>query len=92
MFFDYEKCFDRIDRSFLWPKLLSEQVSCKLVKAIKPMYTTGKSCVIYKSSYSRFFYPSVGLKQGDPSLQLLFMFFVDDIFENINANLQNILP
>ena len=71
-------------------KKLQEQISCKLVKAIKSMYTTVKSCIKYKSSYSRFFDLNVGLKQGDPSSPLLFMFFVNDIIENINTDLNNI--
>ena len=90
VFIDYEKCFDKIDRSFLWQKLLTENVSCKLIKAIKSMYTTVKSCVRYKSSFSSFFESNIGLKQGDPSSPLLFMFFVNDIVENINSDLQNI--
>ena len=90
IFIDYEKCFDKIDCSYLWQKLLTENVSCKLVRAIKSMYTTVKSCVKYKSSYSSFFESNMGLKQGDPSSPLLFMLFVNDIMENINANLQNI--
>ena len=67
MFIDYEKCFDKIDRSLLWQKLLAEHISSKLVKAIKSTYTTVKSCVKYRSSYSKFFDSSIGLKQGDPS-------------------------
>ena len=39
---------------------------------------------------SRFFDSSIGLKQGDPSSPLLFMFFVNDIMDNINSNLRNI--
>ena len=90
IFIDYEKCFDKIDRSLLWQILLTENVSCKLVKAIKSMYTVVKSCVKYKSSFASFFDSSIGLKQGDPSSPLLFMLFVNDIVENINVDLQNI--
>ena len=54
------------------------------------MYTTVKSCIKYNSSYSRFFDLNFGLKQGDPSSPLLFMFFVNDIIENINTDLNNI--
>ena len=54
------------------------------------MYKTVKSCVKYNSIYSNFFDSSVGLKQGDPSSPLLFMFFVNDIVQNINTNLQNV--
>ena len=71
VFIDYEKCFDKIDRSLLWHKLLSEHLNCKLVRAIKSMYNTVKSCVRYKSSYSSFFSSTIGLKQGD---LLLFIF------------------
>ena len=41
-FIDYEKCFDRIDRLFLWQKLTAENVSCKLVNAVRSMYLTVK--------------------------------------------------
>ena len=54
IFTDYEKCFDKIDRSFLWQKLLTVNVSCKLVRAIKSMYNTVKSCVKYKSTFQAF--------------------------------------
>ena len=90
VFIDYEKCFDKIERSLLWQKLLSENVSCKVVKAVRSMYITVKSCVKYKSSYSNFFDSTVGLKQGDPSSPLLFMLFVNDINDNINNDLANI--
>lgn len=90
IFIDYEKCFDKIDRSHLWKKLLSENVSCKFVKAIRSMYTTVKLCIKYKSSFSQYFSSHIGLKQGDPSSPLLFMLFVNDILDNINANLGDI--
>ena len=90
VFIDYEKFF--VDCTYLWQKLLAENISSKLVNAIKSMYTTVKSCVKYNSTYLDFFDSSVGLKQGDPSSALSFMFFVNDIVQNINTNLQNVLP
>ena len=90
VFIDYEKAFDKIDRSFLWQKLLTEQVSGKFVNALRSMYTVVKSCVKYGSNTSRFFNSYNGLKQGDPSSPLLFMLFINDIVQNINTNLDDI--
>ena len=89
-FIDYEKCFDKIDRNYLWHKLLLENVSCKFVTALKAMYKTVKLCIRYKSSFSQFFTSYIGLKQGDPSSPLLFMLFVNDIINNINTDLNGI--
>ena len=47
-FIDFEKCFDKIDRSLLFQKLLREGVSTKLTKAFKSMYETVKACIRYK--------------------------------------------
>ena len=54
------------------------------------MYTTVKLCIRYKSSFSQFFSSHIGLKQGDPSSPLLFMLFVNDIVNNINADLNGV--
>ncbi|XP_053399819.1 uncharacterized protein LOC128557111 [Mercenaria mercenaria] len=61
-----------------------------MVKALKAMYSTVKSCVRYNHSQSDFFESHVGLKQGDPSSPLLFMFFVNDLMNNINSDLNDI--
>ena len=90
VFVDYEKAFDKIDRTLLWQKLTSENVSSKLVRAISSMYSVVKSCIKYQSSHSQFFSSEIGLKQGDPSSPLLFMLFINDIVQNINADLDNI--
>ena len=51
VFIDYEKAFDKIDRTFLWQKLISENISSKLVQAIISMYLIVKSCkILYKIS------------------------------------------
>jgi hypothetical protein len=90
VFIDFELCFDKIERNFLWQKLLSENVSLKMTKALKSMYITVKQCVRYKSTYSEFFESHLGLKQGDPSSPLLFMMFVNDINDSVNADLDGI--
>ena len=71
-FIDYEKAFDRIDRSLLWHKLIFENVSSKFVKAFKSMYDVVRACIRYNYSISGFFNSYTGLKQqGDPSSPLL---------------------
>jgi len=82
-------CFDKINRSFLFQKLLKEQVSTKFVNAIKSMYAVVRSCVRYNNHHSNFFESHIGLKQGDPGSPLLFMFFVNDLSQNINTDLVN---
>ena len=54
------------------------------------MYTVVKSCIRYRSSQSMFFDSFIGLKQGDPSSPLMFMFFINDITQNINVDLDGL--
>ena len=52
---DYQHCFDKIDRSFLWQKHISMGVSSKFVRAVKSMYASVKSCVRFNNEYSEYF-------------------------------------
>ena len=90
VFIDNEKCFDKIDRSYLLQKLLQENISCKFVKAIKSMYASVKLCIKYNNTFSQFFNSHIGLKQGDPSSPILFMLFVNDMIDSINSNFNGI--
>jgi len=87
IFIDYQQCFDKIDRSSLWQKLISMGVSSEFVRAVKSMYASVKSFVRFNNKYSEYFDSGVGHKQGDPSSPLLFMLFVNDIMDNINSDL-----
>ena len=85
-FVDYEKCFDKIPRFLLWEKLLKENVSTKIVNALKAMYSVVKQCIRFNCQKSDFFESHAGVKQGDPSSSLLFLFFVNDVINNMNTD------
>ena len=89
-FIDFEKCFDEIDRSYLFQKLLKENVSSKHVNAMRNMYTTIKSCVRINNELSPFIKSNIGVKQGDPSSSLLFLFFVNDILLNMKSDIDDL--
>ena len=88
---DWEKMLDNIDRTLLWRKLLYENVSTKLVRAIKSMYLTVKSSVRYQSCLSDFITSNVGVKKGDPTSSILSLFYLNDILDNIKSDVNGIL-
>ena len=55
-------------------KLLKENVSSKYVNAMRNMCATIKSCVRINNELSHFIKSNIGVKQGDPSSSLLFLF------------------
>ena len=87
---DYVKGYDKINRLFLWQKLLAEGISLKITKALKAMYRVVKAAVKYNGNISNNINSQLGVKQGDPSSSLLFMMFVNDILANINSDLEGI--
>ena len=91
VFIDFEKCFDKINRLFLWQKLLAQNVSLKITNALKAMYAVVKSAVKHQGSISNNIHSQLGVKQGDPSSSLLFIMFVNDILTTINTELEGII-
>ena len=89
-FIDFEKCFDKIDRSYLFHKLVKENVSSNYVNAIRSMYTTIKSCVRINNELSPFINSNKGVKQEDPSSSLMFLFFVNDILLNMKSDIYDL--
>ena len=83
--------YDRIDRCYLWQKLLNENVSSRMITAIHSMYNCVRSCIRYKGSKSSFINSKNGVKQGDPSSSLLCLFFLNDIIQHINTNIDGIM-
>ena len=90
VFIDYEKCFDSVNRSILWQKLIKENLSTKMVNAIKSIYKCVKSAIKIGDIITEPILSQKGVKQGDPSSSLLFMIFVNDIIENIDSDLNGI--
>lgn len=87
---DFEKCFDKLERSYIFHKLIQEKVSSKFVNAIQSMYSSVKAAVNYNKQLSPSFDSNIGAKQGDPSSSLLFLFFVNDLINNINRNIEGL--
>ena len=90
VFIDYGKCYDKINRLFIWQTLLAEGISLKKHKALKAIYRVVKSSVKYNENISNNINSQLGVKQGDLSSSLLFMMFVNDILANINPEFEGI--
>ena len=54
------------------------------------MYSAVKAGVRYQSKLSGFFESDIGVKQGDPCSTILFLFFINDISNNLNTNIDNL--
>ena len=63
-----------------------------MVRALQAMHSVVKSCVRYKCEKSSFFFftSNIGVKQGDPSSSLMFLFIINDILASINLNIEGI--
>ena len=88
IFIDYQRAFDSINRDALWAKLFEVGISCKMTNIIRCIYNSVQSCVKISGGmqFSDFFEVSIGLKQGEPLSPLLFILFINDIYENIDMN------
>ena len=72
VFIDYAKCYDSINRTLLWQKLISQKISTKLVSTLRAMYSSVKAAVKIKSQISDHITSHTGIKQGDPCSSILF--------------------
>ena len=87
-FLDYEKAFDKIDRAFLWHKLLEENICGKMINVIKNMYKCAKSCVMVNDDISALFDVEIGVRQGENLSPVLFSLFLNDM----NSSLATKMP
>ena len=88
VFIDYQRAFDTVIRDSLWLKLIQAGVSCKMLRMIRSMYETVKSCVKVSNdmNMSDFFDISLGLKQGEPLSPILFILFINDVVKHVDLD------
>ena len=89
-FVDYQKAFDTVNRTALWKKLLSYNISGKIFRAITNLYKATKSCISHKGKMSSFFYSNVGVRQGE-NLPCCLLFF-KIIWKIFSDNAMEVLP
>jgi hypothetical protein len=89
-FLDYEKAFDKVDRSLLWHKLLEHNINGKVLEVIKNMYANAKSCIMVNEVASDFFVTNTGVRQGENLSPLLFALFLNDLKESLNDQMNNL--
>ena len=83
LFVDFEKAFDRVDRAALWHKLMSQNVSSKMVRMLKSIYADVKLCVKSSEGLSEMISCPVGVKQGCIISPILFTLFLNDLKDEI---------
>jgi hypothetical protein len=86
-FLDYEKAFDKVNRSLLWQKLLDHNVNGKVLEVIKNMYSNAKSCVMVNKEVSDFFVTDTGVRQGENLSPLLFALFLNDLKNDLDDHM-----
>ena len=70
--------FDRVDRTALWHKLISQNESSKMVQMLKAIYADVKVCVKSSEGLSEMMPCPVGVKQGYIISPILFTLFQND--------------
>ena len=78
-FIDFEKAFDSINRSLLWPILLKYGIHGKLFRCVKSMYASVKSRVRNGANLSDYINCTTGVKQGDVCSPVLFSLFINEL-------------
>ncbi len=78
-FIDFEKAFDKVDRSLLWVKLLTYNVNGKVLNVIQNLYNQAKLCVVAEGTTSDFLKCSIGVRQGENLSPILFALYLNDL-------------
>ena len=85
-FVDYKKAFDTVNREALWDVLQKLKTSSKIIRILKAMYNSVKSCVRWGANLSQFFECPQGVKQGCLLSPLIFSLLISEVAEYVRKN------
>ena len=82
-FIDFNKAYDRIDRSLLWSSLKKIGVRGNMLNAVRSLYRNVQCTVRINNNDSQWFPVRRGLRQGCVLSPLLFNIYINDLVELI---------
>ena len=85
-FVDYKKAFDTVNREALWDVLQKLKTSSKMIRILKAMYNSVKSCVRWGANLSQFFECPQRVKQGCLLSPLIFSLLISEVAEYVRKN------
>ena len=85
-FVDFENAFDRVDRSAFWHKLLTQNISSKMVKMLEDIYADVKTCIKTPMGLTDYLYCLFGVRQGCIISPVMFTLFLNDLQEYVSLD------
>ena len=82
-FIDFEKAFDSVNRSILWPILFRNGVRGKLYRCVLSMYECVKVRIRAGDTLTDFINCTTGVKQGDVCSPILFSLFINEVTREV---------